>query len=215
MKYSVSYPGLAGTFRASEVTVTAGASTGQTITMALPQDMVPGPFYIRIDSQAQFHNPTTTGQSTILLSQSNGESLESRGFFVVDESAGNSLDNLPGEVDGTVIVSGTALAGALIYASTAPVPTLSSLSMGPDSAFSAARDPGTEVYMASSDADGNYALKLPYLSGGSTYNIAAAYSITQSAGTCMNMGSLSSWSVTVNSSTPVTGKNFTSFQALP
>jgi hypothetical protein len=129
-KYGMTYStatSVTGTFTVSEVTVTAGYTSGQYLYLSLPAAFAPGPFYLRIDDYAAFVNPTSTGLTTLTVSYLDmtanaSSSTESKAFSIgtyPGSSPGTNL-NSPGQINGYIYDSylGTAAVGIPVVVQT-------------------------------------------------------------------------------------------------
>jgi hypothetical protein len=113
MKFSMTPNGTA--FTPSEVTVTSGSIIGQRAEVRLPRDVGPGTFYLRFDSSFGMSTPSDAGIFTVLLTESNGNSIESKGAIIRDREITVSAT---AAITGSVVDGGTPVGGALVFAST-------------------------------------------------------------------------------------------------
>lgn len=149
----------AGAWGATEVTFTSGAYTGSggMVALSLPAALYTGKFYIRFDTTANFTNPGYHGMATLSLSDPEGNTTLSRGFYIRPTYTAQVV---LGAISGTVMDgNGKALPGALVMAS-----TYSSFLPISIAARNKWLDPlGTtnNVYSAAVAGDGSYSLSVP------------------------------------------------------
>jgi hypothetical protein len=196
MKYSVSWTGTAENFTASEVTITSGSISGDTVTLALPVSIGVGAFYIRFDETFNMQNPPMAGPTMLILGDTKGVPTASQPYFLgwAENEASIAL------VRGFVTSSGTPsvpVPGALVMLDTANPAGYHPAPWGPRATGVAAMDTTITAYTAVSGYDGGYILSVPALSTGTAYSIKAFVTYMQGGAPVTQYGQPSPATVTL------------------
>jgi hypothetical protein len=162
------------TFSPSEVAAASGSVSGLTVTVTVPQDMVPGIFYLRFDKLAGVITPAAGGLATATMMDPDGNTIETKGMWIHNPAwADSSYGYLNGSVQNS---SSVAVPGAMVFATTAAFPSSVSvmdLESGPRANTPTTEAIGTETIKGVTDSSGNFSLTVP---SGYTYNVYAIYS---------------------------------------